>query len=408
MTGAVLSYQQQGDKDSSSVFKKKEMETFLKILSAYTGLDFLKVMSDFVDDLNGLLNYLNKRRTEMEIRGFTKDEITLFLTLNLIASFSLWLGFNKAETYSKRLEKAPKDGMKDHSSSKTHRDHNKINYKVGVVIPTNLMEQNDFRLDRLRNLVGSLIRWNRIEKVWIVGRISERANEILKKFDKVELIKVKKDHGPAKLRNIGIEMALLTKVDLLIFMDDDVVNPISDDFISLCNKAVKSTHLYFPKIEAYSNTCFDWFHDVDGTLNGVYDLKGYRKSLVYGTTCVMVAPVTIFKNGIRFDNNFPLAAGEDIDFCLRVRSKGYKILPADNVIIKHDYGYKQTDNSLIKFVSRFVRYGEGNRFIKEKHPEYFNILTHSARRPTHERSLENVIIPRSIENLSKITERLIG
>jgi len=228
-----------------------------------------------------------------------------------------------------------------------------------------------------------------------------------KKFKNVEMIGIENDIGPARARNVGIERAMKTDPELIIFMDDDVVHPISDTFESFCKMAVSGNDIYTPKIQSYGNTCYDFFHDVDGTLNGVYEKGRYGERLFYGTTCVMICPRKVLSEGLSFDERFPLAAGEDIDFCIRARNSGHNIIPADSIIVQHDYGYGHTDDSLLKFISRFVRYGEGNSIIKERQPQYFNELTNALRRPTELKSTSNIRIPRVIRFLSKIAERCI-
>ena len=407
MTGAVLSFQRELIDASESRRKRKDIEIFSESLSEYTGFDFSNIADDFNDELNGLLSYLQTRRLELQSTGLSKNEVLTFLTLNMISSFSLWLGFNRAKEYPKTPKEVAEDNPKKGNSSKTPNREVKSNYKSSVVIPTNLTDLDNGRLTQLRNLIMSLSSWENLSGLWIIGRIPEQAATILGEFENLEIMNVDEDKGPAKARNIGIEKALAKGMDLLVFMDDDVVSPINETFKSVCNNAVRSRVIYSPKIESYSSTCFDLFHDLDGTLNGVYESDTEHKCLVYGTTCVMIAPASVFKNGLRFDEDFPLAAGEDIDFCIRAKAKGIEVIPADGLIVKHDFGYNESNDSLTRFVSRFVRYGEGNRLIKSRQPEYFDALAHSERRPTLGPRKKASIIPKTVAELSKIVERCL-
>ena len=407
MTGAVLSFQRELIDASESRRKRKDIEIFSESLSEYTGFDFSNIADDFNDELNGLLSYLQTRRLELQSTGLSKNEVLTFLTLNMISSFSLWLGFNRAKEYPKTPKEVAEDNPKKGNSSKTPNREVKSNYKSSVVIPTNLTDLDNGRLTQLRNLIMSLSSWENLSGLWIIGRIPEQAATILGEFENLEIMNVDEDKGPAKARNIGIEKALAKGMDLLVFMDDDVVSPINETFKSVCNNAVRSRVIYSPKIESYSSTCFDLFHDLDGTLNGVYESDTEHKCLVYGTTCVMIAPASVFKNGLRFDEDFPLAAGEDIDFCIRAKAKGIEVIPADGLIVKHDFGYNESNDSLTRFVSRFVRYGEGNRLIKSRQPEYFDALTHSERRPTLGPRKKASTIPKTVAELSKIVERCL-
>ena len=407
MTGAVLSFRMETIGVSELSRKRRDIEIFSEKLSTYTGFDFSKVGDDFNDELNGLLTYLRARRVEFETMGLPKREVSIFLTLNMISAFSLWLGFNRTKEYPKLVKETKEDNSKGYNSSEILKSEVRSKYKSCVVIPTSLINLDAGRIIQLKNLVMSLSLWENLSAVWIIGRIPEEAISILGEFKKLEVINLYEDKGPAKARNIGIEKALAAGMDLVIFMDDDVVGPFNDTFKSVCNKAVKSDVIYSPKIESYYNTCFDLFHDLDGTLNGIYEPDTENKSLVYGTTCVMIAPASIFQDGLRFDEDFPLAAGEDIDFCIRAKAKGIRVVPADELIVKHDFGYNENSNSLTRFVSRFVRYGEGNRLIKSRQPEYFNTLTQSIRRPTWCLRKKVSIIPTTVNELSKLVERCL-
>ena len=405
MTGAVLSYKRKNVSNINIAFKRDDVELFSRSLSKFTGIDFSKVVDDYSDEINGLIGYLAVRKDELQIAGLTKREVMAFVTLNIVSSFSLWLGFKRAQRYSKLLGEIGDDQMKEQISSAGSKNDVTGYYKSGVVIPTNLATMNEVKTHQLEYLIKSVNLWENLSCIWIVGKIPNHANKILCKCENVKIINIEEDRGPAKARNIGIDMALEAGIDLLVFMDDDVVNPVSDIFKTVCNQAVKTTNLYSPKIESYRKTCFDLFHDLDGTLNGVYEPNSELTNLVYGTTCVMIAPMVVFESGIRFDENFSLAAGEDIDFCIRAKADGHKIIPVDDLFVKHDYGYGDPKESLMKFVSRFVRYGEGNHLIKERQPEYFKTLTSAIRRTTTMRQKEEWEVPESIEMLSNIVER---
>ncbi|MDA8056103.1 MAG: glycosyltransferase [Thermoplasmatales archaeon] len=405
MTGAVLSYKRENVSNIKLGFKREDVELFSKSLSKFTGVDFSRVVDDYSEEINGLMGYLAVRKDELQVSGLTKMEVMAFLTLNIVSSFSLWLGFKSEQIYSKSLEKVADDEIREQISSRVSKNEVTSDYKSGVVIPTNLVTMDEVKLHLLEELIKSLNSWENLSCIWIVGKIPNHTSKILGSCDNVEIINVEEDRGPAKARNIGIDMALEAGIDLLVFMDDDVVNPVNDKFKTVCNDAVKTTNLYSPKIESYRYTCFDMFHNLDGTLNGVYESNSELTNLVYGTTCVMIAPIVVFESGIRFDENFPLAAGEDIDFCIRVKANGHKIIPADDLVIKHDYGYWEAKESLKKFVSRFFRYGEGNRVIKERQPEYFNTLTSALRRTTTMSKKKKWEVPESIEMLSIIVER---
>ena len=406
MTGALLSFLSNSSDANTRSIKRNDIEMFSEYLSKYTQFDFSRIADNYRDEISGLLTYMKSRRIELESEGLSKSEILVYLTLNMISSFSLWLGFNNVLDQSKSQSGTYNDSAQP-SDSLIQRHVTQGNNRLCVVIPTNISNQDKGRLLKLNRLVKSLIQWDNLLKIWIIGRIPDVALCVLGKFDKVETINLEEDKGPAKARNVGIERALEAGMELIVFMDDDVVSPERNAFESVFNRAIRDECIYFPKIESYYKTCFDLFHDLDGTLNGVYEPDSNLNSLVYGTTCVMIAPTSIFCKGLRFDEDFPLAAGEDIDFCIRARANGVKVIPADDLIVKHDYGYRKRNNPLAKFVSRFARYGEGNRLIKSRSPEYFHILTNSIRRSTNYPKEKITSTPTAVRLLSKIVERCL-
>lgn len=408
MTGAFLTYKNSMTAEIDHHLKIEATESFSRDLSKLTGIDFSCVVKDNSDQVNGLMNYLSNRKVELEHSGLTHRNVMTFITLNIISSLSLWLGFNRSQSYIHNPEKILNHQTKERLPPMEPMDGRKNDFRSGVVIPTNLSNGDSAKLQRLENLIKSLEVWENLSSIWVAGKISEHYSKILERFEKTEIINIEDDRGPAKARNIGIDRALENGLDLLVFMDDDVVSPFSDMFKAVCKGAVGNNNLYCPKIESYGNACFDLFHDIDGTLNGVYESDAGRSSLVYGTTCVMIAPRAVLEDGIRFDESFPLAAGEDIDFCIRAKGSRHKIIPADNLVIKHDYGYDNSDESLAKFVSRFIRYGEGNRLIRERQSEYFNILTNASRRATTNDPKKTWLEPDSIRMLRDTVEMLFN
>ena len=126
MTGAVLSFQRELIDASESRRKRKDIEIFSESLSEYTGFDFSNIFDDFNDELNGLLSYLQTRRLELESTGLSKNEVLTFLTLNMISSFSLWLGFNRAKEHPK----TPKEVAEDNPKKATPQKHQIVRSRV--------------------------------------------------------------------------------------------------------------------------------------------------------------------------------------------------------------------------------------------------------------------------------------
>ena len=67
-----------------------------------------------------------------------------------------------------------------------------------------------------------------------------------------------------------------------------------------------------------------------------------------------------------FDERFPTAAGEDVDVCLRLRSK-YKIGFCQRAKLWHDYGYKNSVVGFNKFLKLFKKYKSSSATVYEGH-----------------------------------------
>lgn len=74
------------------------------------------------------------------------------------------------------------------------------------------------------------------------------------------------------------------------------------------------------------------YHDVFGTLNG---RSLPDRSLLYGCTCNLSIDTTIVN--IMFDESFPLASFEDVEFCVRARKHGLHLKYEPKAIVQHFY-----------------------------------------------------------------------
>jgi GT2 family glycosyltransferase len=183
-------------------------------------------------------------------------------------------------------------------------------------------------------------------------------------FNFVEHIKLSENGGPAKARNIGIEKALSLNAQYLFFTDHDCIldknwNEQMSFFLDRTEFGAVGGMTY-----SWGKTLFDYYHDINGTLSGKWLLPDkkelwYMPSLNFG----MRASVA---NQFYFDERFPTAAGEDVDLCLRLRSK-YKIGFSAKAKLWHDYGYNSSFSSFIRFVKLFMKYKSSSATVYEGH-----------------------------------------
>jgi glycosyltransferase involved in cell wall biosynthesis len=184
--------------------------------------------------------------------------------------------------------------------------------------------------------------------------------------ERAEVIRLPANAGPAAARNRGIARALELGAAMVLFTDVDCV-PDPGWAEALVRFVERSGHVAAGGVtRSLGTTLLDRYHDFSGTLNGRWLLPD-RTSLLYATTCNMAVRTGPLA-AVRFDERFPTAAGEDVDFCHRLRTHG-TIGFAPGAVVRHDFAYPSTLGGLGAFLRMIRRYGEADPLLREKHPE---------------------------------------
>ena len=191
--------------------------------------------------------------------------------------------------------------------------------KSGLIIPCYIKTQWD--LDCLHRLLDSVLAQTKpFDKVYLIDDASPLKYELRHNF--VEHILLNENGGPARARNVGIEKALVLGIQHILFTDHDCI--LDKDWNKQMSSFLDQTDFAAVGGMTYSrgNTIYDYYHDINGTLAGKWLLPErkelwYMPSLNFGMKGYAAAEFP-------FDEQFPTAAGEDVDLCLRLRSK-YKI-----------------------------------------------------------------------------------
>jgi GT2 family glycosyltransferase len=177
-------------------------------------------------------------------------------------------------------------------------------------------------------------------------------------------IRLPSNGGPARARNVGIEMALASGAGHLLFTDHDCV--LDNRWNEQMTRFLETTSFGAVGGMSYSwgSTLLDYYHDINGTLNGKWLLPAkkelwYMPSLNFGMRAEVAEEFT-------FDERFPTAAGEDVDICLRLRSK-YKIGFCPAAKVWHDFGYRSTLTGLRRFIGLFMKYKSSSATLYEGH-----------------------------------------
>jgi len=179
-----------------------------------------------------------------------------------------------------------------------------------------------------------------------------------------ERIQLPENGGPARARNVGIDRALAVGAAQILFTDHDCV--LDRGWNEHMTKLLGTTAFGAVGGMTYSlgSTLLDCYHDVNGTLNGKWLLPDrrelwYMPSLNFGMKAEVARDFT-------FDERFATAAGEDVDICLRIRSK-HRIGFCAKAKLWHDFGYRSTLTGLPCFVRLFMKYKSSSATLYEGH-----------------------------------------
>lgn len=180
----------------------------------------------------------------------------------------------------------------------------------------------------------------------------------------VEHVVLQTNGGPARARNIAVAKALAAGHEFVFFTDHDCI--LDGDwhvhmarFLSETDFAAAGGMTY-----AWGSTLFDRYHEINGTLAGKWLLPD-RKELWYMPS-LNFGMKAFAAREFPFDERFPHAAGEDVDLCLRLRSK-YRIGFCGTARMWHDYGYLSTVTGFWRFVKLFMKYKSSSATVYEGH-----------------------------------------
>ena len=232
---------------------------------------------------------------------------------------------------------------------------------TSLIIPCHVRSQWDAQC--LERLLGSVQQQSKpFDRVYLVDDASPRPYSIHHGF--VEQVALDQNGGPAKARNIGIRKAIDAGANYLLFTDHDCIldrhwNEAMTSFLAATAYGAVGGMTY-----SWGSTLLDRYHDLNGTLSGKWLLPDrtelwYMPSLNFGMKHFVAEEFP-------FDERFPTAAGEDVDVCLRLRSK-YKIGFCERAKLWHDYGYRNSVMGFGRFLNLFKKYKSSSATVYEGH-----------------------------------------
>lgn len=205
----------------------------------------------------------------------------------------------------------------------------------------------------------------------------------------ITMIRMESRSGPARARNIGTQQALENGYDVIIFADYDLIFPANwtknlTQFI-----AKNEGDIFSCILRSYGNTWWDFYHDINGTLNG--RLFNRFNEMMFATTAALAVKSGVLQQ-THFNTNFINAAGEDIDFCLQARASGHSIVLLEDLYAYHDYGYINIPSIDVKtFFDRSCRYGSAESKLSVLHKNYYADLSETIEIPSMNFNVKNRI-----------------
>lgn len=181
------------------------------------------------------------------------------------------------------------------------------------------------------------------------------SSEELSQLKDIELIQNQQNLGFSGGMNTGIKFALSRNYDALVILNNDTY--VDENFLQALNGSVKNADIISPKIYFapgyefhkdrykkaelgkviwYAGGEIDW-DNVIGVHIGVDEVdsgKYNKREISLATGCCMYVKTEVFKKIGLFDEKYFLYL-EDMDFCVRAKKAGFKIIFEPKSIIWH-------------------------------------------------------------------------
>lgn len=311
-----------------------------------------------------------------------KPILTLFKVLEVL-SYKMGKAYSKLLNKYKFLQTIRREVSSDQLISYNHGSKTQRGFFY-CVIPAHISRKS--HVEMLKRCMSSLLHQKiSISHIVVVDDASPiPVSTIPPESLTIRIIRLNRKSGPAQARNIGLKIALAEKAEIIAFTDMDCI-PSSNRSEAILTKLYTERHreiIMCGRTISYGTTLLDKYHDICGTLNGRRNLN--PDTLLYGTTCNMALTHSIAQK-VKFDPSFPASACEDIDFCLRARREGAVLIYDSNMVVYHDYGYRNnTLRNILMFALRFFKYGENEPLLISKHPDYRYEVVVSAEIPSDE------------------------
>jgi GT2 family glycosyltransferase len=359
-------------------FKTELMKLLPRLAPEY--IDLTERHEDYVlPGLRGILEYWSG---QLSVAPMMREK---FLEAKIVECLAFWNGYFKAggrNEFPKAEKSLPSSNACEPSSKR----------QISVVIPVGSINA---QIRQIMNFTLRALHQNSsIVGIYCVYDGILPIQDLEFHFPKVQTLFIPKRAGPATARNLGMHSGFRDGFSDVLLLDSDVLVTAQQVDKLLYEYHRSCSAISCPLVFAEGETWFDYYHDINGTLNGRYLCASQGKDLLFGTTSCMFVSRDVYDAGISFSADFAEAAGEDIDFCIQALFAGFSITALDNVVVFHKYGYNEDDlYNWRHFRSRYERYGRGEVRVLQKHPYYCHLFSQSQERTCRARMVQ--CLPRS-------------
>ena len=257
-----------------------------------------------------------------------------------------------------------------------------VNSKVSVIIVN--WKKYDFTLKCIDSVLNSSFKNFKI--ILIDNEYQKGVFDELKKNEKIHIIKNEKNEGFARANNQGIKYSIKNGFDYVLLLNNDTV--IKNDLLYLLMKHSNTFNqkIIQPLILNYDRSKI-W--NAGGTINNFFgtfktlnkgesfkNFKSNRNLTEWFTGCCVLIKTDVFKDIGYFDERF-FAYYEDVDFSIRLKSKGYSVAMMNDSYLQHfESASSKSSNQNEGNLSSYVHYLNirNHILLLKKHSKSFNVL----------------------------------